>query len=614
MTHAYNNLARLLEVPWVDPDLGFDISPDGGDLAYAWNCSGQWEIYTLSLSTDAAPVQITTGEGGKYAPRWRPNGKSLAYARDTDGSENYEIVLWDKGSGEHKELISGIGGAISPFFSWSPDGSRIAFCSNRDGRFDTYILDLSEGGFRKVLDLPHPDFEVSWSPDGNFLAVVSESTGQDYLITLVPLGGREPFAVKIDGDPISAQQPAWSPDSRRIAFSTDALGVHAIAIYDLNTDRVTYLEDGDDDRENAFWLSGDSIVFVERKGPKSWLAIVEWLSGDIVRYPLPPGVAYNPISQPSSEKVYFIYDNPTNPDDIWSLSPESGMCQRVTHSLPPGVAQESFSIPDEIIYPGYLGEPVPALLYSPRNKSKETGTGGSGGRLPPAVIYIHGGPNWLAQHTWNPLIQSMTELGWVVLAPNYRGSTGYGREWQLKNRYDLGGGDLVDVVAGADYLIENGLADPKQIGITGRSWGGYLTVMALVSFPGKWAAGSAVVPFLNWFTAHQNSRDDLRHWDNENFGDPVNNEALWRERSPFFTLDRVETPIQLICGTQDVRCPASESYLAYQKLATLGKNCELICYQGEGHAFAKIENQVSSKLSQINFLKRYLSEERGVVC
>ena len=195
---------------------------------------------------------------------------------------------------------------------------------------------------------------------------------------------------------------------------------------------------------------------------------------------------------------------------------------------------------------------------------------------------------------------------WVVLAPNYRGSTGYGREWQLASRFDFGGVDAADVVAGVDYLSKQEIATPNNFAVTGRSWGGYLTMTCLTQYPERWAAGSAVVPFLNWFTGHANSREDLQHWDLENFGDPENNHQLWYERSPFFFLDRVRAPVQLICGAHDVRCPQSESAQSYEQLCTLGKACEYILYPDEGHSFLKVENQVKSKLQQVEFLSKYL--------
>jgi dipeptidyl aminopeptidase/acylaminoacyl peptidase len=202
----------------------------------------------------------------------------------------------------------------------------------------------------------------------------------------------------------------------------------------------------------------------------------------------------------------------------------------------------------------------------------------------------------------------MVSRGWVVLAPNYRGSTGFGREWQLASRFDFGGVDTADVLAGSDFLIDNEIADAKKIAVTGRSWGGYLTMTCLTQYPERWAAGSAVVPFLNWFTGHANSREDLQHWDLENFGEPERDQKLWHDRSPFFFLDRIQAPVQLICGAHDVRCPESESTQAYEQLTTLGKECEYILYPDEGHSFLKVKNQVKSKQQQVNFLARYLEE------
>jgi dipeptidyl aminopeptidase/acylaminoacyl peptidase len=200
----------------------------------------------------------------------------------------------------------------------------------------------------------------------------------------------------------------------------------------------------------------------------------------------------------------------------------------------------------------------------------------------------------------------MVSRGWAVLAPNYRGSTGYGHDWQLANRFDLGGGDTKDVVAGADFLVREGIADPARIAVTGRSWGGYLTMTSLTQYPDRWAAGSAVVPFLNWFTAHANAREDLQHWDRENFGDPEEDYELWRERSPFFFLERVMPPVQLICGAHDVRCPASESIQARDALVAQGKACDLVLYPDEGHSFLKTHNVIDAKRRCVAFLARHL--------
>jgi dipeptidyl aminopeptidase/acylaminoacyl peptidase len=238
---------------------------------------------------------------------------------------------------------------------------------------------------------------------------------------------------------------------------------------------------------------------------------------------------------------------------------------------------------------------VPALLFKPND---------TGEQLPPGVIVMHGGPTWLFQQLWYPLFQHMASRGWVVLCPNYRGSSGYGQAWQLANRFDLGTGDTRDIVAGAQYLINSGLVNPGMIAVTGRSYGGYLTMTCLTQYPERFIGGSAIVPFLNWFASHDRIRKDLQYWDIENMGDPVENYNRWYEASPYFYLERIQSPVQLICGANDPRCPASDSIEAHDQMLALGKNVDFILYQDEGHIFLKIENVIDHELRRVAFLAK----------
>jgi len=590
------DIETLLKVPTVDPDLGFDLSPDGSQAAFSWNRSGCWEIYLLGLDGDSTPYKITQGDGAKFAPRWSPCGRRLAYVLDIDGGENYDLYVYHVETGEHQNLTPGTPEALSPFFDWSPDGRQIAFCSDAAGRFDAYVMPSEGGVARKVLDAPNPDSGVCWSPDGRTLAVTSQGAAQDTWTTIVPLDGGEPHPIALGGDPISAKDPCWSPDGRRLAFSSDLHGQFEIGVYDLAGRTITWLTDGDGEKEHPDWSADAFLTYVHSHGPRAELALMDLASGTVSTHALEPGVIHTPKFTPAGDQIIFIFDNPRHPPDLWAFDRAGAAFRQLTHSLPPEIDPQAFFLPEEVWYPGLDGVDVPALLYRPDR----------GDQLPPAALYVHGGPNWLTQITWDPLVQHMLSRGWVVLAPNYRGSTGYGRAWMNANRFDLGGVDTADVTAGAEFLAGEGIADPAKIAITGRSWGGYLTMTCLTQFPGKWAAGSAVVPFLNWFTGHANSREDLQHWDTENFGDPAANKDLWTERSPFFFLDQVQAPVQLICGEHDVRCPASESQQAHETLTSLGKECDYHLYHGEGHSFLKVENQVKSKQQVVDFLAKHL--------
>jgi dipeptidyl aminopeptidase/acylaminoacyl peptidase/CubicO group peptidase (beta-lactamase class C family) len=599
------DLETLLSIPYVYPYTGFAISPDGACVAFSWNPTGQWEIYLAPLDGSVPPRPVTAGAGAKFAPRWSPNGRRLAYALDLNGDESFDIYVYDLDTNQHINLTPDTPDAIQHNFDWSPDGSCIAFISDRSGHFNTYVMDIARdsstalqaGPARLALDFPHPDWEVYWSPDGRWLAVIMEGLAQDFWTAVVPAEGGEP---RLIGSPMRAEGACWSPDSTRIAFASDLDGFLNLGIYELATGQITWATQGSGDKEQPAWSpDGRRLAYVAGNGPTTALAVVELDGGPPTIYQIEPGVCYLPRFTPDGASLLFVFDSPCRPSDLWLLSPNDGSFRQLTCSLPADLDDSPFAAPTQVRYPSLDGRSVPTLLYEPVQAEE----------LPPAVVYVHGGPDWLTQCTWDPVVQHMVSRGWIVLAPNYRGSTGYGQEWQLANRFDLGNGDTQDVVAGADYLVREGLADPSRIAITGRSWGGYLTMSALTRYPDRWAAGSAVVPFLNWFTGHANSRPDLRHWDMENLGDPAKDHALYYERSPFFFLDRIVAPVQLICGAHDVRCPASESTQAHAALVAQEKECDLVLYEDEGHSFLKLENVVDAEQRRVAFLAQVFESE-----
>jgi dipeptidyl aminopeptidase/acylaminoacyl peptidase len=618
------DLKALLQVPYVDPYTGLGLSPDGRQIAFSWNPTGRWEIYTMPLDGSTPPRQITSGPGGKFGPRWSPDGGHLAYTVDLEGSELYDVYVYDFVADRHTNLTPDTAYAINPTCCWSPDGRWIAFGSDRSGHFDTYVMPFDQacpersrrahgtlasgGAARQVLSLEFLDREVSWSPDGQWLAVVAEARAQDYWTFIVPAHAEspldEPGAVRVISDgngPICAKDACWSPDSARLAFCSNAHDRFEVGLYELATGQITWVTGGEGDKEQVAWSpDGERLAYVGSRGPVTELALLELGDGSLATYQVGQGVHYAPHFTPDGSRLVFVFDNPAHPCDVWLLELAGGALRQLTQSLPPDLRAASFVMPAQVRYPSLDGQSVPALLYQPPSQVPV-----------PAVVYVHGGPNWLTQVTWDPLVQHMVSRGWAVLAPNYRGSTGYGRAWQLANRFDLGGGDTKDVVAGADYLVREGIADPARVAVSGRSWGGYLTMTSLTQYPDRWAAGAAVVPFLNWFTGHANSRHDLQRWDLENFGDPEKDYDLYYERSPFFFLDRITAPVQMICGAHDIRCPATESTQAHDALVAQGKPCDLVLYPDEGHSFLKSENVVDAKTRRVAFLTQALEGEKS---
>jgi dipeptidyl aminopeptidase/acylaminoacyl peptidase len=602
------DLKRLLRVPFVDVEFGFDISPDGKSVAFASNLTGGWEIYQLDLSASNLPKPASVGIGGKFGPKYSPDGTRLAYVVDFDGGENYHIFIQEilperraqpAVEGPPRDLTPNIDFAIQPNICWSPDGAQIAFLADITNCFGTYVMPSEGGEIRLLLENGFPAWDVNWSPDGRHLAVMSEGSGQDYFTFIIPLDGGEAFSIAIDGNPINAHHPAWSPDGTQLAFHSNIPnGFHQIGIFDMSTRSITWLTDEQANFRSPHWSQdGTQLAYVRAQGASDEIVVRSLGDGTEQSFSVETGAHYTPHFTPDGKSVIFAFNNPRCPPDFWMCDLASGELRQLTHSLPADMAGAPYVMPQEITYPGMDGTPVPALLFNSDDANETT----------PAVVVIHGGPNWHYQVEWNPIMVHLASRGWTVIAPNYRGSTGYGRDWQYAIRFKIGSIDTDDVAAGVQYLLENKLANPEHIAITGRSHGGYLTMTCLTRYPDLWCAGAAVVPFLNWFTGHENSREDLQHWDIENFGDPEENHERWYQASPFFFLDKVKAPVQLICGENDPRCPASESVEARDKLLSHGCEVDFALYEGEGHAFLKIENVVDSELRRVNFLAKALN-------
>jgi dipeptidyl aminopeptidase/acylaminoacyl peptidase len=608
---------QLLRVPYVDPYSGFDISPDGRKIVFAWNLTGQWEIYLLDLLDLGEPRQISSGEGAKFGPRFSPDGTLVMYALDRDGSERFDLFMGNLENGKQVNLTPDTSESILPNTAWSANGGRIAFISNRSGKFCTYVqaVDVSNGVRllgepMLIFEGPGHNIDLDWSQDGEWLAIESESEGQDHSVHIVKAAddsaadeARMTRMLSFEGESLNARHARWSPDGKRLVFSCSRGENYELGIYEPSSDQITWLgPSGQDDGEPDWSPDGKRLTYVRSDGPQTWLAIHPLDQPKPALYQMEPGLHFGPAFSPDGKRVMFVFDSPRRPDDLWQLDLETKYFKALTHSLPDDICPDEMVMPSHIRYPSLDGRSVPALIYLPSQDGIPIDS------KPPAVVVIHGGPNWLFQYLWYPLMTHLASRGWIVLAPNYRGSTGYGRDWQLANRFEMGRGDTMDVAAGAEYLVREGLADPDRIMVTGRSHGGFLTMSCLTRYPDLWRAGSAVVPFLNWFTSHEKSRQDLQHWDVENMGDPVENAALWRERSPFFHLDSIQAPVQLICGANDPRCPASESSQAYQALQELGKEVDYLIYPDEGHTFLKIENIVEHELRRVEFLARALEK------
>jgi len=245
---------------------------------------------------------------------------------------------------------------------------------------------------------------------------------------------------------------------------------------------------------------------------------------------------------------------------------------------------------------------ISAFVYVPYNAEKNGKNA--------AVVFIHGGPTSQSLNSFNRSVQYLANQGYFVIVPNYRGSTGYGKQFEDANRFDMGGGDLDDVIAAADWLDRTGYIDPKKVVAMGGSYGGYLTMMAVTKAPDRWAAGVPIVPFVNWFTEIENEDPLLRQYDMTTMGDPMKDKARLMDRSPINFVERIKAPLLILAGGHDPRCPSTEAEQVASAVKKHGGAVELKIYENEGHGFAKLENQIDSLTRISDFLKKYVPPEK----
>lgn len=225
----------------------------------------------------------------------------------------------------------------------------------------------------------------------------------------------------------------------------------------------------------------------------------------------------------------------------------------------------------------------------------------------PTYMKVHGGPDWLYLDTWWPDVQMLVDHGFAVAMVNYRGSIGYGRRWRDHIVGDIGFPEVEDVVAGVDDLLARGIADPSRVVIGGRSWGGYITLLAVGTHPDRWAAGVAGVPVGDYAESYDDSAPSLQAYDRSLVGGTVHERPDFvRERSPITYVDRVRAPVLALIGEHDTRCVPKQAHNYVDALRARGGEVEVYTYD-EGHSPYVVDEEVREWRTILDFLSRHVT-------
>ena len=585
---------------------GTTWSPDGKQIAFVSNLSGRNNIW-LVPSTGGWPSQLTISQQRQVQPTWSPDGNWIAYASDYDGNEQWDIFLVSPKTGEVVNLTTTKEiSEESPV--WSPDSKQIAYLAKpkSGASYEVELMDVYSRRVRPITQNTPPGLSnllPVFAGDGKSLAVTQVGAdAKDSNILLFDVASAKGRNLTPHTGEHLYFATDLSPDSKTALITSDAEnGYWNVGLLNITSGKTDWLtNDKWEARSGSFSPDGRSVCWTANVDGQTAIFSYDVATHQAQALPLKNGVNTlggnpRPYSSDAAKLLYF-HEGGEAPIDAWVFDLASRRSQQITYALVGGVRTADLVSPYLVHLPSRDAKvTISAFVYVPNNIQPD--------RKFPAIVYVHGGPSLQFVDGFDTFVQYIVNQGYLVIAPNYRGSSGYGKEFMSANDHDLGGSDLNDVLDAAAWIKKSPFVDPGKIAVMGSSYGGYLTMMALTKAPEMWAAGISIFPFVNWTTELANADPNVRQTDIAIMGDPVENKALYADRSPINFIDRINAPLLLLAGGNDARCPKSE---AEQVAAAIKKNggfVQLKIYDDEGHQLARIENLSDAWRRVSDFLK-----------
>jgi dipeptidyl aminopeptidase/acylaminoacyl peptidase len=549
-------------------------------------------VRAVSLDTGEI-VQVTTGPVPKTRPRFSPDGAHVAFESEDD------VWVAHVGTGTTRRVTTD--GADDGDAAWSPDGRRLVFVSNRGGRRDLWIAS-AEGerhGLRRLTESAGTESDPQWSPDGRHVTFTARQPDDHYyargLYRVSAEGGEPQRLTPKDSTDDAALR--WSPDGRRIAFVSDRSGYARVWVAAPDGSDAREMETGAFDATSPHWLvephwSADGraiLVSVNREGSYD-LARIDVETGRTVLV-RGGGGQHHAVGFAADGAIVYAHETPSAPPDLF-VQARGQRARRLTHSAHAAYRPEHFAERRRITVRSADGFASHGSLLLPRNHR--------GQRLP-AIVNLH--PNSYGQFFdhWSPFFDQLAMSGYAVLNLDQRGSSGYGRAYRDAAIGAWGTGTLDDVKAAASWLKVQPFVDPARVGVMGLSFGGYLTLLALVQEPGLFAAGVDLMGVADRRGAFA-GRNFAFHVGRSEAEAP----EVYARLSPITQVESLRAPLLVLHSDGDRNVPPQQTYNLIDELRRRGKTFEAHVYPGEAHGLAEPAHQLDSYRRILAFFDRHL--------
>jgi dipeptidyl aminopeptidase/acylaminoacyl peptidase len=579
-------------------------SHDGREIFLVTNLTGRNNIWKIP-SSGGWPVQLTRSEErqGELVPSH--DGRLIYYTQDVGGDEQFDIYAVPVSGGSVRNLtntpeLREVSLVIAPGGTTGAISTKL----RSDGQVNLALIDLATGKTSPLVTETDPVYRwapIAWIEGGKAL-IASRSNANSTVAEVwrveVPSGAKTLLLGKAA---TLYEASDATPDGRLVAVSTnEGTGQLRAGIYDTRSKVWRWLAPTPwEESAGSFSPDGKTVTVTRNEDGRTSAALVDLTTLAQTTVPLPAGVNFfagstSPFS-PDGSRILVVHSGANTPSDLQVLNLASGKTDTLTAMGLGSLKSENLPKSRIVTYKSFDGTLVSAIVTMPFNLKRD-GTN-------PAILLPHGGPTG---QSVDRTATALASRGYIVMQPNVRGSTGYGQPFQNANYQDLGGADLRDVIAGKQFLVDSGFVSPAKVGITGGSYGGYMTLIALAKTPEEFAAGAQLFGIINWFSMYETSDALLRQYLISLLGDPVKDRKVYESNSPITYIRDIKAPLLSLQGDRDIRVPRGQAEEVAAILAEIGTPNETVFYADEGHGFAKRENQIDSLKRVIEWFDRHL--------
>ena len=575
------------------------FSPDGKQVSFISSITGTKQVWTIPVN-GGFPKLVTVGDTSVPHVEWSPIDKNaIVFSTSPEGSCRYQIY---KIKPDGTELVRLSPGGKTRNFgaNFTKNGKHLLVCSDARGkRMEPGLLDPLTGKWKWIMNANIAANFYDISTDSN-LALLSDSEGYQisspYLLNLKTK--KRTYLFKEKPEHFTG---TISPDGKILYVVTGTKGDRDVfgkikinQDGSLSTLEVLSNKRNSDIGYSKGWditnPSGTKAALIWDSENKSKLELIDLASGESFTMDNLPGRALEPKFSPDGKKLVLNIGGPYQPNNLWILDIESKMLKQITFFTHPGINYKSFVKPDFVKFKSFDNLELDGWLYKPKTSEK----------LPAYIIEFHGGPE--GSSTQTTAFQPILSQGIGVLCPNVRGSSGRGKAFAALDDGPLRKNAIKDIKACVDYLVKNKIADPKRIGISGHSYGGYMAMIGLSKYPQLFAAGASDNGLVD-ILSYQKEQDE-KGLKKPEWGDYKKDYALLKDLSPIFHVDRFRNPVLIQQGESDGSTKQFNRFV--KKLKEQGVKVDYEIYPEEGHNYYKRKNKINAKLKLTQFFVEHL--------